>query len=658
MADNTKKNSSVNSRSLRAAKQAKTKEIQTVQDFVEGYRNREDTSLLKPQTLVAGSHDVLVGNTGRIKSREGYYVDGSKSSVVSVTRPLPDWQMGTGYVHHLRAGNLTSAGNDGKLQLRYVDTLGALGTVGNTYWLDLLTSLTSTYFQSTNYWDTSAVKAKDLFVNRTGTIWEWTGGIGTLASVTSNTIVLSGTQTLAQLKFDASGSIINNAVVYTYSGVSGQTFTGVSPNPTGSVVNSPVYQQPVAYTFSSATFTNSISPPTGFTCDLIGLLKTSNQVMVASITNNLVYLSKAGTYKDYSQSTARLQYEGDSFTTVGAVNALIPQESDMYVSAGLDEWYTTNFSPQQIYNATTGTTLTYEIALLKQLKTTAGQATISQYATCRFINDVVYISNEPFVNSLGRVDNILLTPQITNLSYPIVTDMNSYNFTDASIFYFKLKLYIAIPSSGVVIIYNMTDPKKPFWEAPQNLPVSGFCAVGNTLIGHSYNTFESYVMFTGYSDRADNANSTGNPINSVALFAFQGMNTRTKSKSFNKFFAEGYITQPTTLNVGLIFRVPGNGVSIGQTINIHGTGSYVLSGISDNSLGKSSLGVSPLGGDIVLPQQVTLPPYFAVIPTLTRNPYFAYQPMFYSLGTNQQWEILSYGNNASITSEGENDITI
>lgn len=660
MAANTSKTSSVNSRSLRSAKAAKVKEIQTVQDFVEGYRNREDTSLLKPQTLVVGSHDVLVGNTGRVRSREGYYVDGSKSSVVSITRPLPDWEMGTGFVHHLRAGNLTSAGNDGKLQLRYVDTLGAIGAIGNTYWLDLLTSLTSTYFQSTNYWDTSALKAKDLFVNRTGTIWEWTGAIGTLASVTSSTIVLNGTLTLAQLKFDSSGFIINNGIVYQYDSISGQTFTlhSGTPDPTGSVVNSPVYQQPVSYTFSSATFTGSIVPPTGFTCDLISLLKTSNQVMIASVSNNLVYLSKAGTYKDYSQSAARLQYEGDTFTTVGSVTAFIPQESDMYVSAGLDEWYTTSFTQTQIYNATTTTTLNYEIALLKQLKTTAGQASISQYSTTKIVNDIVYISNEPFVNTFGRVDNILLTPQITNISYPIVNDMNSYNFTDASAFYFKLKLYIAIPASGVVIIYNMTNPKQPFWEAPQNLPISGFCAVGNTLIGHSYGTFESYVMFTGFSDRATNANSTGNPISSVALFAMQGLGLRAKSKSFNKFFIEGYIGQPTTLNVGLIFRVPGNGISIGTNITIAGNGSYVINGVVDNSLGKISLGKNQIGGDINTSNQLILPPYFAVIPTFVRNPYLAYQPMFYSLGTNQQWELLSYGNNASPTSEGENDITI
>src|ERR1017187_6162234 len=82
---------------------AKAKEITTIENFVEGYRSREDTTLLKPETLVAGSHDVLVGNTGRIRSREGYYLDGAGSSVISATRPLPDWEMGTGFVHHLRA---------------------------------------------------------------------------------------------------------------------------------------------------------------------------------------------------------------------------------------------------------------------------------------------------------------------------------------------------------------------------------------------------------------------------------------------------------------------------------------------------------------------------------------------------------------------------
>jgi len=636
---------------------AKAKEITTVEDFTLGYRSREDTSLLKPGQMVAGSHDVVVGVTGRIASRQGYYIDGTSSSVVAPTRPVQDWEMGTGFVHHLRAGGLTT-GSNGQLQIRYIDTLGALGTTGATYWLPLLTSLTSTYFQSTNYWDSTNLKAKDLFVNRTGTIWEWTGAIGTIASVTSSTIVLNGTQTLAQLKFDASGYIINNGIVYQYDSISGQTFTlhSGTPNPTGAAVNSPIYQQPVAFTFANGTFTNSISPPTGFTCDLIGVLST-NQVMVASIVNNLVYLSKAGTYQDYSQSTARLQYEGDTMETVGAVTAFSPQENDMYISAGLDEWYTTDFVQTTITYSSTGTTLTFETSQLAQLKTTFNQAAQSQYATTKIANDIVYLSNEPFINSLGRVTNRLETPQITNLSYPIVSDMNQYNFTDASAFYFQLKLYVAIPQNGVVIIYNMTNPKEPFWEAPQNLPVSGFCAVGNTLIGHSYNTFESYVMFQGYSDRATTANTTGNAISSVALFAFQGLGVRAFRKSMNKFFVEGYITEPTTLKVGLVYRSPQNGVTAAQTLTVSGTGTYVINNVQDDSLGKMALGKNPFGTDIQQPQQKNLPPYFAVIITAPRDPFLSYQPMFYSYGTSQRWELLSFGSNAAPTSEMPTDIT-
>lgn len=638
---------------------AKAKEITTVEDFTEGYRSREDTSLLKPQTLVFGSHDVLVGTSSRVRSREGYYMDGAKSSVASITRPLADWEMGTGFIHHLRAGGLTSAGNNGELDLRYTDTYGALGTTNTTHWLPLLTGLTSTYFQSTNYWDIVNLKAKLLLVNRTGVIWEWTGAIGTIASTTTSTITLNGTMTLAQLKFDASGYIVNNGVVYQYDSISGQTINlhPGQPSVIGLVLNSPIYQQPIPFTFATGTFTNTPTPSTGFTCDLISLLKNSNQVMVASITNNVVYLSKAGTYEDYSQSIARLQYEGDMFTTVGPAVALQPQENSMYVSAGLDEWYTTQFVQTTITNQLTGSTLTYETAQLAQLKTTPGQAALSQYASTKMQNDVVYISNEPIVNSLGRVDNVLLTPQVSDLSSPIVSDMNAYNFTDSSIYYFKRKLYIAIPTSGVVIIYNMTDAKNPFWEAPQYLPISGFCAVGNTLIGHSYYTFESYVMFSGYSDRATSANSTGNSINAVALFAFQGMGLRAKRKSFNKFFVEGYITPGTTLTVGNIFRGPGNGLTSGQTITISGTGTGVLVSTSDNSLGKISLGKDPLADDAYVKQQGSLPPYFAILPTAVRNPYLAYQPMFSSTGVNQRWELLSYGNNSVPTIEMETDIT-
>ena len=55
--------------------------------------------------------------------------------------------------------------------------------------------------------------------------------------------------------------------------------------------------------------------------------------------------------------------------------------------------------------------------------------------------------------------------------------------------------------------------------------------------------------------------------------------------------------------------------------------------------------------------RVALRNYFAIVVTAPRAPYLAYQPTFYSSGTNQRWELLAYGNNGSPTSEMENDIT-
>lgn len=759
-------------------------EITTVEEFTE-YRNREETSLLKPNTLVAGSHDVLIGVTGMVYSRPGYYLDGVKSSVISITRRLDDWETDRGYVHHFRAGGLTNPGisSDGVLQFRYVDTYGAFGTPNATTYQNLLTGLTSTYFQSTNIWAAVNIPSRglNLFVNRTNNIWEWNGALTTIASNTSTTIVTDSAQTFAQLGFSfstqnlggtstvynvtSSASGTGWAITFTYSsgtnpsissstmpagtiitlqsatisssGISGgqyattnvttnaftifstanisgsTTYTGtvgydynynsgngyqvvvstagvnnnytylggvLSGNniPTGTgtfstptltglsglptfIVHQPVFQSPLVSQFGGAnsnmTF-GSITPSPSplFTCDLISTIRGTNQIVLASISSNVVYLSKAGNYKDYSQSTARVQYEGDLLTTLGTVNSFAAQENAVYVSAGLDEWYLSVFTPTTITNQTNGTTTTFETAQLQQLKTTANQAAVSQYATTKIQNDIAFISNEYFVRSLGRVTDVYGTPQMSDMSYPIFTDVINYNLSDSSTFYFQQRLWVAYPKNGIVRIYNMTNPKSPFWEAPQYLPVSGFCAVGNQLIGHSYNTFESYVMYQGGSDRATSINTTGNPISAVATLAFQVDGLRAKRKSFNKFFMEGYMQASTTLMIGLTYRSPQAGLISGQIFTFYGTDPRLLSNPDQVSLGKTSLGKNPLAGSIQLPNQFNYPPYFAAGFTAPRVPYLAYQPSFYSYGVNQTWNLLSFGNNVSPTSEMENDI--
>lgn len=628
---------------------AATKEVDNRNNFIMGYRNREDTSFLDPRTLVPGSHDVLTNVSGRIGPRKGYTMDGPTSSVVAPIQGPFDWETQTGYVHHLRAGFLTD-GSNGKLQIRYDD--------GETVsYLDLISDLSSTLFRYVPFWDSANVRSILLMVNGSEGIWEWGGGITTVGSATSNTVVTAGTKTFPQLGFTTTGSFIASGVTYTYSGTSGDTLTGVSPDPSGIVVDTPMYQAPVFTAVGSMTFDVTPDPPSGFTFDLISQL--NNQAFFASNSSNLVYMSVAGDYKDYSQSTARLQYEGEQLTTQGTVKAFIQSDDQMYISAGLDEWYLTKFIETTITNQISGATLTYENASLQRLKTASGQASQSQEMTIKIKNQIVFVSNEPILNTLGFIENIQLFPQIEDISFPIVNDMNSYDFTDASAFYSKQFIYLAVPKMGLFRIFNMTNPQNPYWEAPQNIALSGFSQLeDNSILGHSYQTSESYLLFNGYSDRAPNLNETGLPISAVALFAFDEDGLRTKRKSFNVFFTEGYMTPGTNITVGLIYRSPNPGTSVGQSFMINGTAPYVLSPIDNSSLGKSALGKNPLAGNTQYPQQLNLPPYFAVNKTFTKYPYLAYSPMFSSYGLNQVWEILSFGNNVSPTTELPTDITL
>ena len=102
-----------------------------------------------------------------------------------------------------------------------------------------------------------------------------------------------------------------------------------------------------------------------------------------------------------------------------------------------------------------------------------------------------------------------------------------------------------------------------------------------------------------------------------------------------------------------------------RTVNLQllGTDSVVAIGTSDASLGKSSLGKTPLGGDIDTTKHTSLspsdlPPKFRKIATFTSVPHYEWSPVFYSSGIDQNWELLCWGAKEDFTKEGSNDIKV
>lgn len=610
---------------------AKSHEYSIVDTYKLGYRNREDVTNLPPGVLIVGSQNVLTNVSDRIQIRQGYSLDGAVSAVAGPVLASFDWLTKINGEVHMRAGGLTSAGNDGKLQYRYVD---ASLTVS---WRDATASLSTVAYNFTTWWNTTESLREALFVNGSSNIYRWNGATAVVSVAGAATITKTGTASWSDAGFYISQSgraVVINGTTYTYSGgETTTTLTGVSPTPVAEAPGSIVHQAIV-------TTANSVMTgiPATFPNGLISTL--NNQVFVGALTSSALYISKVNSYTDYSSSTPRQTGEGATLILDSQLVALAPQESFMYVSCGQDLWYNVNFSLQ---TSTVG--VTYEQVNAQRLKTGRRQGAISQAFVSHIKNDILVVTNETTVDTLGRIISSLATPQQSNISDPIKLDIDSYDFTNGSVAYWRYYGLVAVPAEGIVLLFNFATRS---WESPQTLPVSRFYIVNGELYGHSYSTFESYKLFDGYADRVY-AGFTGFPIAAIWQFSYQNYGTRFSLKKATKAYVEGYINQNTTLTMTLTYEL--DGCQTVKTFTLDGSDSqFVCLPSDESSLGKQSLGKQKLGGGGTTSIN-GLPPKFRWFPTFTNTDFFECSFGFSVLGTDERVELLAFGPAVSGSSE-------
>ena len=618
-----------------------------------GYRARIDPTMEDQGVLVSPSQNVVMNTAGRVATVKGYVLDGA-ASVTQDSGILSNFDFSTfkSDVRNLRAGFLTNAGNDGKLQYRYV-----VGTTVN--WVDLKTALTNVRLSFCEYWDNVALVKKVLWVDGTNNIFSWNGAVTTFASATATTLTKQGTNTWAQEGFTQTGtrSVVINGVSATYTGGEGTTtLTGLSVDFSATAVGAIVHQAPVTTALSAITSILATFAPT-----VIGCGRT-NQVYLGSSTSNNLYLSKVNDFTNYAfTSPSRLVGEGNLIPLDAPPVLFIPMENrvdtnsyDMWISEGANRW--------AVIRATLSADLTAEKQEHIRLKVAPLQGAKSERLAGKMKNHIVFIGNDNVANIFGFL-SYQFVPSVTDISYSIIDDMKSYDFTDGSIFYFNNYIYVAIPKAGIVRVYNMTDQTQEqnsslkgvedvtqqpwFWESPITYPLSGFYTVNGVLYGHSYTTSESYKLFSGGSLNGQN-------IVANATFSTDDLGDRTQSKASDELWVEGYIKQNTTL----MATVTGDlgAFQTNQTTTINGSDTTIVSyGSGGHAMGKNNLGSEPLGGAITVSN--TLPAWFHVVKTYPNSPNFLEQVSFSTNGVDLQWELLCFGTNASMTAENNNTIT-
>lgn len=632
----TKKPAFTTQKSLR---NTKINEFSIIDKFKYGYRNREDQTNLPAGVLVKGSKNVLTNVSERIQCRKGYVLDGSVSSTITPITSSYTLDKYINFERNLRSYSPTST--TGKLEYRYIDP-----TTSAVSWRTLLSSLTSTAFNYTTWWYELEKQGVILAVNGTANIYEWSGAIAVASTNTANTITKTGTTTWKQEGFynnntdHPTRAITINGTSYTYTGGENTTtLTGLSADPTADIAADPiVHQTPIVKTSFTELY-----------LDKFDLIETyGGHLFLGSFSDHQVYVSKIGNtttrqtyYTDFTQSSINARGYGTTLFLDAPPKTINTLENSITISAGKNQWYQTQLT-QGLWtdNINPAAPVEYktDIWTTNRLKTNANQAAQSQAMVSAMKNDLIFISNEPTLDRLGRVEQILGSTQATNISDSIKLDFDNYDFTDASIFYNKYFIYIAVPKSGLVLIYNIV---RSYWEAPQTIPISRFYTVDGELYGHSYYTPESYKLFSGNADRVDPVtNPLGNPINSKVVFSYINYGSPSNSKNFNKFYVEGYIGSNTNLKLGIKYDI--DGCAIPTEYIISGSNPQYVCLLNDNSsLGKSSLGKNPLGGN--LNSQQSLPPKFRVIKTFPKNDFFEVQYSFETIQTNSNWEILRFG---------------
>lgn len=144
-------------------------------EFELGYRNKEDISTLPPEVLVVGSQNVLTNAAEQVGIRQGYVLDGAAGNE-------NDYGIDSAYDFGSQSGtkNLRKWGST--IEVRYVNPVSEVVS-----WVALLSSLVATNpVRFTDFWDYNTEKKEQcLFVNGNNIIYEWSGGVASVASVSN-----------------------------------------------------------------------------------------------------------------------------------------------------------------------------------------------------------------------------------------------------------------------------------------------------------------------------------------------------------------------------------------------------------------------------------------------------------------------------------------
>lgn len=605
-----------------------------------GYASNEDPTNTDSRLLMPGSQNMLIDGQQRVVTRGGYTRLGAASSSLTTTRSAWTWETSTGVERALRA-------NDGVLQV----WLGTVDGVAINAWTQVSAAFSATKKlrgKNAQWFDTTEKIDVQLMVNGDSNMYEWSGAVAVVDSVTATTITKKGTLTFGQARFYQSRNMtlvcVRTGTEYTYTGGVGTlTLTGIADT-TGLVAGDVLVQKIV---------TQSNKPTSNRTNDYIFVFE--NQAVVTSSSDNFAYISKNSDYTNVAQSTPRVAGEGATLTLDAPSRGVHSIGKFLCLFAGEDFIYKVEYAQIGV-----GSTLA-ETLKVKRVDCGVGQGAMEQELIVPIGDSLAFVSNEPALRIIGNPEELTgIDPK--TFSNPIQPDFEAEDWTGGEGIWASNILMLTAPAGGRAWMLNFmqdADGKLVrFWNPPQTLPVGPLSLIdpdgnGKRLYGHSASVAESYLLFDGRSDGQYDAMDPADkrPIPCAAVYPSNRKSSgtprptdRARYKTLDEWFVEGEATENARPQLDLLYD-EGQTAHVMKTID--GSDEEILEGAAgSNALAQTPLATNPLGG-------ITVPPAdarkFHVIFDLPREDFFGVSDRYSSNDVDVYWAITARGGNTTLS---------
>lgn len=480
------------------------------------------------------------------------------------------------------------------------------------------------------------------------------GGAGSGATisivVTTGQIVLD--RSAATSGFASSGSVVINGNVYTYTGISGSTLTGVGSDASAEPANSVVYSQIIT------TSSFSSGPTSTFNIDFFKV--NNNQAYYCSYTSQLVYLSKNTDYTDCGFSSPRLTGEGDTILLDASATGVGQVDDTPAI------FYGDSHLAQITFNQiTVGSTLSEQTKVGKVFLGNNCAALAHEFID-QLAGYIVFLGQDQQLRTYGLFTNLFSAKPVI-LSQAVQDELAEQNFTGGQLRVQSDRrgdtVYINAPVEGKTFIYQQRSSLNPLgqvttqrlWQPPMTWNITRVDSIGGEVVGFSNANPQIYYLWDT-NQWHDDSPSGSLPYQSIMLLSYQNLDGRRQGKlEFDKIYWEGYMTENSYVYGGVYYDYEGATGLASIIINDNTslltngdghTSRQLFVGVQPPSLGDASLGDNPLGDGLnTFFDDQAMVPKFKCITGVQLQQCTEFALMIYSTNIDARWELLAVGTN-------------